>query len=289
MLLETWESADKVVKKHIMKPGIFSKKPTERASCEVVIENIDVVNTSVQDLKRKFNSEILDGISKKTLIIGEANCEVDRQVERAVQMMMILEKSLITINILLEDIHECLVIEFEITLIKMHPHDPIWEWTPEEKYAVALKYKEAGVILYKDCRCIDAFHRFSKACKILITLEPIQDLELNRELENNINNLRLVLYNNMAGCQLNRKNYEHAVSLCNKILNKEDNNVKALYRRGVAHGNLKDLEKAVADLKKAANLEPHNQTIKDQFLIYNGKLQEANQKFECMVRRMFKA
>ncbi|CAL7948493.1 unnamed protein product [Xylocopa violacea] len=289
MLLETWESADKVVKKQIIKPGIFSKKPTERAICEVVIENIDVVNASVQELKGKFNSEILDGKNEKTLIIGEGNCEIDRQVERAVQMMMVLEKSLVTINILLEDIHECLVIEFEITLTKMHPHDPIWEWTPEEKYSVALKYKEAGVILYKDYRCVDAFYRFSKACKILITLEPIQDLELNKELENNINNLRLVLYNNMAGCQLNRKNYEYAVSLCNKILNKEDNNVKALYRRGVAHGNLKDLEKAVADLKKAVNLEPHNQTIKEQFLIYNAKLQEANQKFENMVRRMFKA
>lgn len=288
MLLETWVSPDKVVKKQITKPGIFSKKPTERASCEVLIENLDVVNASVQELKGGFNSEILDGISKKTLIIGEANCEIDRQVERAIQMMMVLEKSLVTINIPLEDIHECLVIEYEITLTKMEPHDPIWEWTPEEKYSVALKYKESGVVLYKDRRCVDAFYRFSKACKILITLEPIQDLELNKELESNINNLRLVLYNNMAGCQLNRKNYEHAVSLCNKILNKEDNNVKALYRRGVAHGNLKDLEKAVADLKKAVNLEPHNQTIKEQFLIYNGKLQEANQKFESMVRRMFK-
>lgn len=288
MLLQTWKSADNIVRKDIIKPGTFCKKPTECATCEVSIENINVTNASVHDLESKFNSEILNNRSKNTLTIGEANCEIDRQIERAIQMMMVLEKSLVIVDILLEGIDNSLVIKFEITLNSIQAYKPIWEWTPEEKYLVALKYKEAGVGLFKEGRYVDAFYRFSKACKILITLEPIQDLELNKTLENNIYNLRLVLYNNMAGCQLNRKNYEHTISLCSKILNKESNNVKALYRRGVAHGNLKDVEKAVADLKTAANLEPHNQTIKEQLSIYNMKLQEANQKFENMMRRMFR-
>lgn len=92
----------------------------------------------------------------------------------------------------------------------------------------------------------------------------------------------------MAGCQLTRKNYEHTISLCTKVLDKENNNVKALYRRGVAYGSLRDLEHAVADLEAAVTLEPHNHVAKEQFVIYNTKLQEANQKFEDMLRRMFK-
>lgn len=287
MLRQTWKSADNIVRKDIIKPGTFCKKPTECTTCEVIIENINVTNASVHDLKSKFNSEILNNRSKNTLIIGEANCEIDRQIERAIQMMMVSEKSLVIVDVLLEGIDNSLVIKFEITLNEIQPYKPIWEWTPEEKYSIALKYKEAGVGLFKEGRYVDAFYRFSKACKILITLEPIQDLELDKTLENNIYNLRLVLYNNMAGCQLNCKNYEHTISLCNKILNKECN-VKALYRRGVAHGNLKDVEKAVADLKNAANLEPHNQAIKEQLSIYSVKLQEANQKFENMIKRMFK-
>lgn len=288
MLLQTWKSADNIVRKDIIKSGTFCKKPTECSTCEVIIENVNVTNASVHDLKSKYNSEILKNKSKSTLNIGEANCEIDRQIERAIQMMMVSEKSLVIIDVLLEDIDNSLVIKFEITLNEIQPYKPIWEWTPEDKYLVALKHKEAGIGLFKEGRYVDAFYRFSKACKILITLEPIQDLELDKTLESNIYNLRLVLYNNMAGCQLNRKNYEHTISLCNKILNKESSNVKALYRRGVAHGNLKDVEKAVADLKNAANLEPHNQTIKEQLSIYNVKLQEANQKFENMIKRMFK-
>lgn len=288
-MLETWESADKVVKKDVLIKSIeFSKKPTECASCEVVIENIHVDNASVEDLKKTFNSNILDGTIKKILIIGEANCEIDRQIERAIQMMMVFEKSLVTLTISLEGIDQPLTIKFEITLNKVQPYKPIWEWTPEEKYSIALKYKESGVCLFKESRWVDAFHKFSKACKILITLEPISDLELDTKLESDINNLRLVLYNNMAGCQLNRKNYEYTIDLCTKILNKDGSNVKALYRRGVAHGNLRDLEKAVDDLKTVVTLEPQNRTAKEQYLLYNAKLQEANQKFEKMVRRMFK-
>ena len=57
----------------------------------------------------------------------------------------------------------------------------------------------------------------------------------------------------------------------------------------MARGNLKDVENAVTDLKYAVSLEPHNQVIKEQLTIYNTKLQEANQKFEDMVKKMFKA
>ncbi|XP_031831554.2 tetratricopeptide repeat protein 9C [Nomia melanderi] len=288
MMFKTWESTDKIVRTDIIKFGQYSKKLTECASCEVVIENLQVTNASVEDLKEKFNSNILDGANEKLIVIGEENCEIDYQIERVIQMMNIFEQRLVTLNISLENMDQPLIIKFEITLTKMQPHNPIWEWTPETKYSIALKYKETGVDLFKQRRWVDAFRKFSRACKILITLEPIPDLELEKSLENNINNLRLILYNNMAGCQLNHKNYEHTISLCTKVLNKESNNVKALYRRGVAYGNLKDVEKAVTDLKKAVILEPNNRAAKEQLLIYDAKLQEANQKFEDMVRRMFK-
>lgn len=288
MLLKTWESVDKMVRKDVIKCGQFGGKPTERANCEIVVENINVVNATVPDLVQKYNSEILNGIHERSLIIGEANCEIDRQIERAIQMMMPFETSSVTLNVSLEGTNGRVIIKFEISLNEMQPHKPIWEWTPEEKYLIASEYKEIGVQLFKDGRYIDAFHRFSKACKILITLEPICDLELDEKLVIDINDLRLILYNNMAGCQLNRKNYEYTISLCNKILEKECYNVKALYRRGVAHGRLKDLEKAVDDLKNAIALEPHNVAVKEQFVAYNVRLQDANKKCDDMVRRMFK-
>ncbi|XP_078041901.1 tetratricopeptide repeat protein 9C [Augochlora pura] len=287
MVLKTWVSADKKVTTNVIVPARYSKKATECASCELIIENIQVTNAPIEDLKEKYNSVILDGIIKKSLVIGEANCDIDRLIERAIQIMNICEKREVILNVT-ENADKTLVIKFEMTLTNMLPYKPIWEWTPETKYSIALKYKETGVNLFKEHRWVDAFHKFSKACKILITLEPIADLELEKSLENDINSLRLVLYNNMAGCQLKRENYEYTISLCTKILSKESNNVKALYRRGVAYGCLNNVENAVADLKIAISLEPSNRAAKEQFLIYDAKLQEANQRFQDMVKRMFK-
>lgn len=282
-----WVSTDKTVRKIVLKTGEFSKTPTECSICEIIVGQV-VSNTSTKVLEEKYNSAFVNCTSK-WLTIGEADSEIDRKIERAIQTMKVSEKSLVSVDIV-SDVNEQIeiTVQLEITLAQLKPHKPIWEWTPEEKYTLALKYKERGVRLFKESRCVDAFHKFSRACKILITLEPIPDLELDNKLENDIKSLRLILYNNMAGCHLNQRNYEHTVALCNKILDKERNNVKALYRRGVSYGNLKDLEKAVADLKNVLILEPYNRIAMEQFLIYNTKLQEANQKFEDMVRRMFK-
>lgn len=289
-MLRHWESTDKSIKKKVLKPGVFTKKPTECSTCNVLVENINVSGPSEHALKEKYHTDILDGEREKVLVIGESSAEIDRKIERAIQVMNTFEKSLVTVTMLpqSDDKNEAVSITFEITLTKYERHKPIWEWSPEEKYRIALKYKEMGVELYKSSRFVDAFHKFSRACKILITLEPIPDLELDKQLELDINSLRLTLYNNMAKCQLNQKNFGHTVALCTKVLNKDKNNVKALYRRGIAYGSMKDIEKAVADLKVALTLEPTNHTVKEQFHIYNTRLREATQKRNNMVRKMFK-
>ncbi|XP_025261777.1 peptidyl-prolyl cis-trans isomerase FKBP4-like [Camponotus floridanus] len=205
--------------------------------------------------------------------------------------MNILEKSLVTITIPAkqsEDNSEFIIVKFEITLIKCERNKPIWEWTAEEKYKIALRYKERGVELFKDSRITDAFYKFSRACKLLITLEPIADLDLDKQLESSINELRLALYNNMAMCHLSRKNYKHTITLCTKVLYKDKNNVKALYRRGVAYGNMNNNERAVVDMKEILILEPNNNAAKEQFNIYNTRLQESIQKSNDMMRKMFK-
>jgi len=296
-MLRSWESADKSIRKDVLKPGIFSKKPTECSICNVIIKNISITEASDEDLREEYHTEILDSEGEKELVVGDASAEIDRKVERALQMMNMYEESLITLTLPVKR-HQYNVngelettVRFEIILSKCERHKPIWEWSAEEKYQISSKYKEKGIELFKDSRIVDAFQKFSRACKILITLEPIPDpdLKLEKQLESDIRYLRLILYNNMAMCQLSQKNYEHVVSLCSKVLDRDQNNVKALYRRGMAHGNMMNNEKAVTDLKAALILEPNNCAVKEQFKIYNSKLQESIQRSNEMVKRMFKS
>lgn len=295
MMPQFWESADKSIKKNVLKPGIvYIKKPTECSTCTITVDMINVTGASEADLKEKYHSTILDGEREKTMIIGEASSEIDEKVERGICMMNVNERSLVIIALPLKHSDEsvvsdeCIIVKFEITLIHCERHKPVWEWSAEEKHKVALRYKGRGTELFKDSRIVDAFRKFSKACKLLITLEPIKDLELDKQLENNINDLRLALYNNMAICQLKRKNYQYVITLCIKVLDKDKNNVKALYRRGVAYGKMGDNEKAITDLKAVLTLESSNHSAKEQFDVYNTRLQESIQRNKDMLRRMFK-
>lgn len=290
-MLRLWKSADKCIEKDVLKPGIaLSKKPTECSTCTVTVEKINGPGTFDAELKQTYHSSILDGDPEKTVIIGEASSEIDEKVERAISMMNVNERSLVFITMPVKQANKLMVrmYKFEITMTHCKRHKPVWEWSAEEKYEVALRYKRRGSELFKDSRIIDAFRKFSRACKLLITLEPIVDLELDRQLEYNINDLRIALYNNMAICQLKRDNYQHVVTLCTKVLGKDGTNVKALYRRGVAYGCMGDNERAITDLKAVLTLEPSNHSAKEQYDVYNTRLQESLQKNKDMLKRMCK-
>lgn len=294
-MLRSWESADRSIKKNVLKPGIFiNKKPTECSTCTVIVEKINVTGTIESDLREKYYTTILDGEPEKTVVIGEAASEIDEKIERVICMMNLDERSLVTITMPLKQSdgstvsNESIAVEFQITLTLCNRHKSVWEWSAAEKYEVALRYKGRGTELFKESRITDAFRKFSRACKLLITLEPIADLELDKQLEYNINDLRLALYNNMAICQLKRMNYQHVIALCTKVLDKDANNVKALYRRGVAYGSMGDNEKAITDLKAVLTLESSNHSAKELFDVYNTRLQESIQRNKDMMRRMFK-
>jgi tetratricopeptide (TPR) repeat protein len=281
-----WESADQMVKKEIFCKRGFSKKPIELSVCQIYVENPRSLNFLLKQIKEDLHSEIVDEGSKKNIIIGEACSRIDKYIERAIQTMSLREQSFISVKIPLDN--QAInfdVLSLEISLEAVQFYKPIWEWSPEEKYKIALKYKENGVELFKSKRQEDAFHRFSKACKILITLKPLDGDEV---VLKNARDLRHILYNNMAECHLIKKNYNHVLTLCSKILIKDEHNVKALYRRGVAYGNLKDYENAINDLKIVIFLKPQNTKAQEQFNIYNQQWQASIQGYESIVRKMFK-
>lgn len=290
--MTVWESANKLIRKEILQPGVFSDKPSELTVCTVHVQNFSSTDLTYKQIKDELHSDIIQDNGSKTLVIGEACSEVDRYLEIAIQMMCLDERSLVTVQIPVNHSKSTTAkISLEITLEDIQYYKPIWEWTAEEKYNCALKYKKKGVELFKMSRPVDAFHKFSKACKILITLEPMETDNKEdhyKQLCNNITDLKYILYNNMAECQLIRKNYEHVVTLCSKVLNKDLNNVKALYRRGVAYGNLKDYEKAIGDLKIVISLKPDDKKARENFNFFNEKWCASVQNYENMVRKMFK-
>ena len=57
-------------------------------------------------------------------------------------------------------------------------------------------------------------------------------------------------------CHMKLEQYVEAIEKCKKVLTKDPNNVKALFRRGSAYARTQDFDEAKADLIKAASLAP---------------------------------
>lgn len=67
----------------------------------------------------------------------------------------------------------------------------------------------------------------------------------------------------------------------------EENNIKALFRRGKAYLNLGDLDRAEADLKKANSLDPNDKMVQRELLILKKKDQQQTKKQQKFYANMF--
>ncbi|KAJ3311756.1 hypothetical protein HDV04_003768 [Boothiomyces sp. JEL0838] len=96
-----------------------------------------------------------------------------------------------------------------------------------------------------------------------------------KSLELNFDTIPLV---NRALCYLKIQDYKSAEADCDKVLQVDVKNIKALHRRGLARKNLKKYGDAKKDFQDCLVLEPANSTVKkdlqelEQIIgIYNGK------------------
>ncbi|CAI5472437.1 unnamed protein product [Closterium sp. Yama58-4] len=66
---------------------------------------------------------------------------------------------------------------------------------------------------------------------------------------------------NLMSCHLKTNAFAHAVSVGTQVISEDGSNLKALYRRGLAYKELGQLKEAVADLSKAAQISPDDETL----------------------------
>ena len=89
-------------------------------------------------------------------------------------------------------------------------------------------------------------------------------------IQKKIDDLRLIAFNNMAAVYLKQEDYEKAIDKASRVLDDDEYNKKALFRRGMAHRKLGHLDDARDDLLNAArtqNLEQIDPAIQRELLL----------------------
>uniref|UniRef100_A0A803MJ16 peptidylprolyl isomerase n=1 Tax=Chenopodium quinoa TaxID=63459 RepID=A0A803MJ16_CHEQI len=95
---------------------------------------------------------------------------------------------------------------------------------------------------------------------------------------------------NNAACKLKLEDYVGAATLCTKVLEIDQVNTKALFRRAQAYLQTSDLDKAEADSRRALTIDPNNREIKLVYQMIKTKQKEhalyQAQLFGTMISKM---
>jgi tetratricopeptide (TPR) repeat protein/uncharacterized protein (DUF2384 family) len=116
------------------------------------------------------------------------------------------------------------------------------------QYDASTRLKGEGNKLHGQGKYKEASERYQTAVNNLETHTSPQSTSL-----------RTSCYANLASCYLQLELWNDCILACNAVLKEDENNRKALYRRGQALAGLNRVEEAVNDLQRALTLSPDSE------------------------------
>ncbi|KEG03825.1 FK506-binding protein (FKBP)-type peptidyl-prolyl isomerase, putative [Plasmodium vinckei vinckei] len=175
------------------------------------------------------------------------------------------------------------VLIFEIELLSFkEAKKNIYDYTDEEKIQAAFELKDEGNEFFKKNEINEAIAKYKEALDYFMHTDEWEDELLEKK-----QNIQIICNLNLSTCYNKNKDYPNAIEHASKVLKLDKNNVKGLYKLGVANMNFGFLEEAKLNLYKAASLNPKNLDIRNSYELCIAKLKEARKKDQITFGGMF--
>jgi len=181
---------------------------------------------------------------------------------------------------------------------------PIYQMTLEERLSKCQETKSSGGNHFKDGKYDLAIRKYRDVMKLaevsefrddgkVVELDSVQNSSMPEESEKEkaqreeLKQMLLVSYLNLAMCYLKVKKLEEAKINCDQALKIDPNNVKAHFRKGLAYMPTKDYEEAKKLFEKVLELDPNNSQAKAQRAICLNELNNYYQKQKQIYKGLF--
>lgn len=272
------EDEDGGIVRRIMTKGEGYSKPNEGASVEVHVEGTH--EGRVFD-DRDLTFEVGDG-EGLDLPVG---------VEKALQAMEQGEESLFIVKPKYGfgnvgkpkfNIPPGATLQYKIRLTKFEKAKESWEMNTGEKLEQSVIIKEKGTQYFKVGKYKQAVVQYKR---IVSWLE--HESNLVGEDEEKAKALRLAAHLNLAMCYLKLQEPSPALENCDKALELDANNEKALFRRGEALFVMKEFDLAREDFQRVIQLYPSNKAAKSQVQQCQKHIKEQHEKDKRLYANMF--
>ncbi|EPS72809.1 hypothetical protein M569_01946, partial [Genlisea aurea] len=132
------------------------------------------------------------------------------------------------------------------------------DMTAEERIGAADQRKTNGNAFFKEEKLEEAMQQYEMAIAYLGDDFMFQLFGKYRDTALAVKN---PCHLNMAACLIKLKRYDEAIAQCGIVLVEDENNVKALFRRGKARAELGQMDAAREDFLKARKFAPEDKAI----------------------------
>jgi len=171
---------------------------------------------------------------------------------------------------------------FEVELLSFKEKEKEkWELTDEERRDRATEMKEAGTALFKAGKFNDAASKYESAAEVVF------DDEEGEFVADDDQALFISCWGNAAMCYIKVKDWSKAIAACNKVLDTEKENIKALYRRGLAKMRCGLHKESKTDLMCAYNLDKTNKDVRRALAQLKDAMTSSKQKEKAAYSGMF--
>ncbi|XP_010019769.1 PREDICTED: sperm-associated antigen 1 [Nestor notabilis] len=123
--------------------------------------------------------------------------------------------------------------------------------TKKEKIFIATREKEKGNEAFASGDYVEAVTYYTRSISVIPTAAA---------------------YNNKAQAEIKLQDWDSALQDCEKVLDMEPGNIKALMRRATVHRQLQNYQAAIEDLNRVLRVEPENAIAKKNLLEIEKKL-----------------
>uniref|UniRef100_UPI00398ED0DB peptidyl-prolyl cis-trans isomerase FKBP5-like n=1 Tax=Pristiophorus japonicus TaxID=55135 RepID=UPI00398ED0DB len=173
-------------------------------------------------------------------------------------------------------------LDYELLLKNFEKAKESWEMSTQEKLERAAIVKEKGTFYFKAGKYKQAQIQYRK---IVAWLE--QEYCLTQEDSRRAKAFILAAHLNVAMCYLKLTEYQKAVESCDRALEIDRANEKALYRRGEARLCVNEFDLAKADFQKVLQVNPENKAAKTQIVLCQNRIKEHHQRNKKIYANMF--
>lgn len=171
---------------------------------------------------------------------------------------------------------------YEVTLKDFKRAKEYWEMDLNEKLSLAPGIKHKGNQYFKVGRHHQAVVQYQRLVSWL-------EMEHGNGVEeqHRIQDLLLTSHLNLALCYLRMKELTQVVENCNKVMDFDKNNEKALYRRGEARLLRNEFSLAMADFQQVLQVNPTNRAARAQISLCQRQIKEHHEKDKRTYANMF--